>query len=59
MQMIQLDRSTAEEFFSVYKDVLPEYKAISDHFLIGAALVIELTLILIVNIIFDIEKIIV
>jgi len=41
MEMFYLDKTTAEEFFEVYKGVLPEYAAIIEHVTSGPVIVIE------------------
>ena len=41
MQMFQLDRPTAEEFFEVYKGVLPEFVGMVEHMTTGPCIVLE------------------
>jgi len=41
MEMFYLDKSTSEEFFEVYKGVLPEYSAIIDHVSTGPIIAME------------------
>lgn len=41
MQMFFLDRPTSEEFFEVYKGVLPEFSAIAENLTTGPCLVLE------------------
>ena len=41
MQMINLDKPTAEEFLEVYKGVLPELTAVVDHITSGPCIVME------------------
>ena len=41
MEMFYLDKTTAEEFFEVYKGVLPEYSAIIDHISSGPIIAME------------------
>lgn len=41
MQMFYLDKPTAVEFLEVYKNVLPEYSALTDSLSQGACLVLE------------------
>lgn len=40
--MFYLDRATCDEFFEVYKDVLPEFNAISENTSKGPVLVLEI-----------------
>jgi len=42
MQMFSLDRPTAEEFFEVYKGVLPEFVGMVDHMTSGPCIVMEI-----------------
>ena len=42
MQMFSLDRPTAQEFFEVYKGVLPEFPAITEHMTTGPCIVMEI-----------------
>ena len=41
MQMFSLDKPTAEEFFEVYKGVLPEFVGMIDHMTSGPCIVLE------------------
>ena len=41
MEMFYLDKTNAEEFFEVYKGVLPEYSGIIDHVTSGPVIVME------------------
>jgi nucleoside-diphosphate kinase len=41
LEMFYLDKTTAEEFFEVYKGVLPEYAAMIDHVTTGPIIVLE------------------
>jgi nucleoside-diphosphate kinase len=41
MQMFSLDRPTAEEFFEVYKGVLPEFVGMVEHMTSGPCIVME------------------
>ena len=41
MEMFYLDKTQAEEFFEVYKGVLPEYAGIIDHVISGPIIVME------------------
>jgi nucleoside-diphosphate kinase len=41
MQMFTLDKPTAEEFFEVYKGVLPEYVGMIDQMTTGPCIVME------------------
>jgi nucleoside-diphosphate kinase len=41
MEMFTLDKPTAEEFFEVYKGVLPEFVAMIDHMTTGPCIVLE------------------
>jgi len=40
--MFYLDKTTAEEFFEVYKGVLPEYSAIIEHVICGPVIAMEI-----------------
>lgn len=42
MQMFTLDKPTAEEFFEVYKGVLPEFVGMIDHMTSGPCIVLEI-----------------
>lgn len=42
MEMFTLDRPTAEEFFEVYKGVLPEFVGMIDHMTSGPMIVLEI-----------------
>jgi nucleoside-diphosphate kinase len=41
MEMFYLDKTTAEEFYEVYKGVLPEYASIIDHVTTGPIIALE------------------
>ena len=41
MQMFCLDRPTSEEFLEVYRGVLPEFPALSEHMTTGPCIVME------------------
>lgn len=41
MEMFYLDKTTAEEFFEVYKGVLPEYSGIIEHITTGPVIAME------------------
>lgn len=41
MEMFALDKPTAEEFFEVYRGVLPEFVALIDHMTTGPCIVLE------------------
>jgi nucleoside-diphosphate kinase len=41
MEMFYLDKPTAEEFFEVYKGVLPEFIPLVDHMTSGPCIVLE------------------
>jgi len=41
LQMFYLDKATSEEFFEVYKGVLPEYSGLSAHLTTGPSIVLE------------------
>lgn len=40
--MFYLDRATSEEFFEVYKGVLPEFQAMAEHLTTGPCLAMEI-----------------
>jgi nucleoside-diphosphate kinase len=42
MEMFILDKPTAEEFFEVYKGVLPEFVAMIDHMTTGPCIALEI-----------------
>jgi len=42
MEMMMIDRKTVEEFFDVYRGVLPEYIGIIEHMTQGPAILLEL-----------------
>ncbi|OMJ91988.1 hypothetical protein SteCoe_5304 [Stentor coeruleus] len=42
MMMVHLDKPTAEEFFEVYKGVLPEFTAMVDHMTSGPCIAMEI-----------------
>lgn len=42
LQMFYLDRPTSEEFFEVYKGVLPEYSALAEHLTTGPCVALEI-----------------
>ena len=42
MEMFCLDKPTAEEFFEVYKGVLPEFVAMIEHMTTGPCIVMEI-----------------
>jgi len=42
LQMFYLDRATSDEFFEVYKDVLPEFNAISENVSKGPVVILEI-----------------
>ena len=42
MQMFYLDRATSEEFFEVYKGVLPEFQAMAEHLTVGPCIALEI-----------------
>lgn len=42
MEMFYLDRSTAEEFFDVYKGILAEYVPMIEHYIGGPSIVLEI-----------------
>eukprot|EP00826_Nyctotherus_ovalis_P050187 TRINITY_DN612_c0_g2_i6.p1 TRINITY_DN612_c0_g2~~TRINITY_DN612_c0_g2_i6.p1 ORF type:complete len:148 (-),score=67.87 TRINITY_DN612_c0_g2_i6:152-574(-) len=41
LEMYKLNKTTAEEFFDVYKEVLPEYTPIVEHIITGPVVVME------------------
>jgi nucleoside-diphosphate kinase len=41
LELYKLNKTTAEEFFDVYKDVLPEYNPIVEHIITGPVIVME------------------
>jgi len=41
MQMFFLDRPTAEEFFDVYRGVLPEFSGMAEHLTSGPCIALE------------------
>jgi len=41
LELYKLNKTTAEEFFDVYKDVLPEYTPIVEHIITGPVIVME------------------
>jgi nucleoside-diphosphate kinase len=41
MEMFYLDRPSAEEFYDVYKGVLPEYVPLIEHLVSGPSIVLE------------------
>lgn len=41
-QMFYLDRPTSEEFYEVYKGVVPEYTAMAEHLTTGPCLALEI-----------------
>lgn len=41
MEMFYLDKPTAEEFYEVYKGVLPEFVPLVDHMTTGPCIVME------------------
>jgi len=41
MQMFNLDKPTAQEFFEIYKGVLPEFIPITEHMTTGPCIVME------------------
>lgn len=41
MQMFNLDKPTAQEFFEIYRGVLPEYIPITEHMTTGPCIVME------------------
>lgn len=40
--MFYLDRATSEEFYEVYKGVIPEFNSIAEHLTKGPCLVMEI-----------------
>jgi len=40
--MFFLDRPTSEEFYEVYKGVLPEYQSMAEHLTTGPCLALEI-----------------
>ena len=42
IRMVNLERGQAEEFFDIYKGVLPEFVAMIEHMISGASLVCEI-----------------
>ena len=42
MEMFTLDKPTAEEFFEVYKGVLPEFVAMIEHMSTGPCIALEI-----------------
>lgn len=42
MEMFSLDKPSAEEFFEIYKGVLPEFVAIIEHMITGPCIVLEI-----------------
>ena len=41
MEMFYLDRPSAEEFYDVYKGILPEYVPLIEHLISGPSIVLE------------------
>ena len=41
MELFYLSKATIEEFYDVYKSVLPEYVPIIEHFISGPSIVLE------------------
>jgi nucleoside-diphosphate kinase len=41
MEMFSLDKPTAEEFFEIYKGVLPEFVAMIENMIVGPCIVLE------------------
>jgi len=41
MQLFSLDTPTAQEFFEIYRGVLPEFIGMTDHMTTGPCLVLE------------------
>jgi nucleoside-diphosphate kinase len=39
--MFNLDKPTAQEFFEIYRGVLPEFTAMTDHMITGPCIVLE------------------
>lgn len=42
MEMFYLNRPTAEEFYDVYKGILPEYLPLIEHLISGPSIVLEI-----------------
>lgn len=42
MEMFNLNRPAIEEFYDVYKSVLPEYVPLIEHFISGPSIVLEI-----------------
>jgi nucleoside-diphosphate kinase len=42
MEMFYLNRPSIEEFYDVYKGVLPEYVPLIEHFISGPSIVLEI-----------------
>jgi nucleoside-diphosphate kinase len=42
MEIFNLDRPTADEFFELYKGIVPEYSSMVDHMISGPCLVLEI-----------------
>ena len=42
MEMFYLNRATAEEFYDVYKGILPEYLPLIEHLTQGPSIVLEI-----------------
>jgi nucleoside-diphosphate kinase len=42
LEMFYLNRPTIEEFYDVYKGVLPEYVPLIEHFISGPCIVLEI-----------------
>jgi len=42
MEMFYLHKDTAEEFYDVYKGILPEYLPLIEHLTSGPSIVLEL-----------------
>jgi nucleoside-diphosphate kinase len=42
MEMFYLNRQCIEEFYDVYKGVLPEYVPLIEHFISGPSIVLEI-----------------
>jgi len=41
MEMFTLDKATSEEFYEVYKGVVPEYTALTEHMTTGPCIALE------------------
>ena len=41
LEMLTLDKTTAEEFFEVYKGVVPEFVALTEHMTTGPCIALE------------------